>query len=578
MGLQPGTVHAALSYHGDLIVAGTFRFAGSREVNGIARWNGVSWSGFGTGMFSIGGAQGTVLALAEHEGELIAAGSFILADGASVQNIARWNGSTWMPLGGGLEGTVRVLAVRNGELIAGGIFTTAGGTTLNRIARWNGSHWLPLEGPSGNGVNGPIHALAVAQDDLVVGGQFSDAAGVTVGNVATWDGTEWHPMGSSTATVTDLGIHQGTIYGTMRRLARWSNPIWQDIPGLADPPGAVPRPVSTIASHQGALFAAGGDFDHENLPGFLNGFGRWNGHDWSPLGIGQARRHNGEFARVEKLASHGDQIVVGSDMSSVAGIAAWGLASWRAEPVMASVEPRLPSLVNTPVSVSVVVTGEETLPIPGRVRVRADSGQECVAEVADVVAATAARYSCSMLFTSAGTRQLSARFSRSPDHRTLELPIASHTVYEPGEEGDELQLDVQRLQAVTSGTFGTESMRGYRIHISNTSLHMLSDVRLRVDTGGGLLNVLWLCEQVDSGCAPSAGTGFVDTAFNLAAGNSALVDVTGHVDSVGAWIHLPIAAEAQWQGLNTRADLTIIDAVDDDGIHRSGFSREIRLH
>jgi hypothetical protein len=69
---------------------------------------------------------------------------------------------------------VGALTVYNGDLIAGGGFTTAGGTPANKIARWNGSTWAPL----GSGVSGglsKVHALAVYNGELIAGGNFTIA-------------------------------------------------------------------------------------------------------------------------------------------------------------------------------------------------------------------------------------------------------------------------------------------------------------------------------------------------------------------------------------------------------------------
>ena len=56
------------------------------------------------------------------------------------------------------------------DLYAGGCFTTAGGSAANNIAKWNGSSWSPL----GSGMNGAVYALAVSGSDLVCGGLFHD--------------------------------------------------------------------------------------------------------------------------------------------------------------------------------------------------------------------------------------------------------------------------------------------------------------------------------------------------------------------------------------------------------------------
>ena len=62
----------------------------------------------------------TILALTTHNNEIIAAGSFVDPAVPQKRSIARWNGSTWLPVGGGIGGTIYALAVYQGQLIAGG--------------------------------------------------------------------------------------------------------------------------------------------------------------------------------------------------------------------------------------------------------------------------------------------------------------------------------------------------------------------------------------------------------------------------------------------------------------------------
>ncbi|MBX3409535.1 MAG: hypothetical protein KF859_06575 [Phycisphaeraceae bacterium] len=127
-------------------------------------------------------------------GDAVAGGNFTSAGGVTVNRIARWNGSSWAPLGSGFNDWVYALAVMpNGDFIAGGNFTTAGGVAANRIARWNGSSWAPL----GSGMNGSVLALAVLPSgDLVAGSRFSTSGGVTTNEIVRWDGASWTPLGS----------------------------------------------------------------------------------------------------------------------------------------------------------------------------------------------------------------------------------------------------------------------------------------------------------------------------------------------------------------------------------------------
>jgi hypothetical protein len=82
-------------------------------VNGVAKWDGLSWSALGGG---VSGSLGVfsfpiVEALAVfHDGggaALYAGGSFTTAGGIPAANIARWNGTTWSALGSGSKRRAR---------------------------------------------------------------------------------------------------------------------------------------------------------------------------------------------------------------------------------------------------------------------------------------------------------------------------------------------------------------------------------------------------------------------------------------------------------------------------------------
>jgi hypothetical protein len=61
-------------------------------------------------------------------------GQFTTAGGVVANGIAKWNGSSWSALGSGMNGEVRALAVSGSGLYAGGLFTTAGGKVSAYVA------------------------------------------------------------------------------------------------------------------------------------------------------------------------------------------------------------------------------------------------------------------------------------------------------------------------------------------------------------------------------------------------------------------------------------------------------------
>jgi hypothetical protein len=267
-----GDVFALTVFNGDLIAAGGFTTIGGQSIANIARWNGSMWQPLGAGI------SAPVRALTVYNGELIAAGNFHTAGGASVNNIARWNGSAWQPLGSGLgfdfgSDTVYATAVYNGELIACGDFTVAGGASASRVARWNGSTWQPLGAGVGFGVGtATAYSLAVYNNELIVGGAFNLAGGAPANSIARWDGSAWLPLGSG---LTLFGSY-GTTYAlavrgtdllaagrfsaaggnTAQDFARWNGSAW-DAPANISYSGIGPEAVYALSLFRDDLIIAG---------------------------------------------------------------------------------------------------------------------------------------------------------------------------------------------------------------------------------------------------------------------------------------------------------------------------------
>lgn len=297
-----------------LFVGGSHSMAGGIIARGVAKWDGSSWSAVG------GGTDSTVLALAVFDDDgagpnlpaLFAGGVFTAAGGVAASHVAKWDGSSWSPLGSGVNDMVHALTVFDDDgpgpnapaLFAAGRFTQAGGAAANYIARWDGAAWSPL----GSGVNDSVRALAVFDDDgpgtglpaLYVGGLFGWAGGIMTTEIARWDGAAWSALGSGVneivhaLAVYDDGQNPPELYVGGRftgaggmpasRIARWSGSSWSQVAGgvnrlvtsllVFDPDG--PGPAS-------AVLVAGGDFTTaDGQPS--DSIAAWNGSQWSSLG------------------------------------------------------------------------------------------------------------------------------------------------------------------------------------------------------------------------------------------------------------------------------------------------------
>ncbi len=197
-----GTVSALDAYAGELIAAGAFTAAGATPASAIARWNTTTWQPLA------GGVDGSVTSLATYGGSLVVGGSFASVDNAAVaaNSIASWNGAAWSTLGAGivlsdgftdLPGFVNAVKVFGGDLIAAGTFNLAGGTPVKNIARWNGSAWSAM----GDGLGDPdlfdsVNALEVYNGELYATGTFTVSGTDELAILARWDAgaSDWVPV------------------------------------------------------------------------------------------------------------------------------------------------------------------------------------------------------------------------------------------------------------------------------------------------------------------------------------------------------------------------------------------------
>jgi hypothetical protein len=181
--------------------------AGGQEALGVAKWDGSSWSPLGSG------TDDFVLSLAVIGSDLYAGGEFTNIGGIAANHIAKWDGNAWSALGSGVNGAVNALTAFGTNLYVAGDFTTAGGSPANRIAKWDGKAWSPL----GSGIDYWGIALAVSGNDLYAGGRFTNAGGITANGIAKWDGTGWSVLGSGVSggnkpSVNALGVSSTELY------------------------------------------------------------------------------------------------------------------------------------------------------------------------------------------------------------------------------------------------------------------------------------------------------------------------------------------------------------------------------
>ena len=271
-----GNVWAIAVSGSNVYVGGDFTSAGGKTANGIAKWDGRNWSTLGTGINGRKDAFGSpaVYALATSGNDLYTGGRFATAGDVLANGIAKWNGHTWVGLGSGVrtgtyEGVVRALAIQGQDLYAGGQFIHAGGVVAYNIAKWNGHRWSAL----GSGVRGNLEhvlALGVSGSDVYVGGMFTTAAGLNTRNIATWNGRRWSALalqphdGVWKITVAGRNVYVGGTAFTLpsgvvtKGIVKWDGSNWSALGSrLGD--GAYSGPIMAIATSGNDLYL-GGEF------------------------------------------------------------------------------------------------------------------------------------------------------------------------------------------------------------------------------------------------------------------------------------------------------------------------------
>jgi hypothetical protein len=144
------------------------------NCDNVMRFDGVYARVMGSGLNS------NATAIAVIGSNVYFGGKFTMAGGLPANGIARWDGNTWSSVGGSVvgNGTVSTLAAVGQLLYMGGTFTNVGGVPINRLARWDGTNWSALgSGTIYTTSAGTIVSLTGSGSDLYVGGTFRTAGG-----------------------------------------------------------------------------------------------------------------------------------------------------------------------------------------------------------------------------------------------------------------------------------------------------------------------------------------------------------------------------------------------------------------
>lgn len=289
------------TYNNKLIVGGNFSAAGGNNIDNIAAWDGSNWSLLGTGLQStVTATKKGVTSLALYNSDLYAGGSFYASGTTTLIKIAKWNGSAWSSVASSVRDTIwaqeahiDALCSFNGELYAGGTFNKINNIKANHIAKWNGTTWSPLgaglKGDFGMGyIEGVVNAITVYNNEIYAAGHFTLAGTVPAINIAKWNGSVWSAVGTGIPSsslgygVTSLLVHNNELYAGNRvsGISKWNGTSWLSVGGGLVIGGTGGAYAMTV--HNNKLIV-GGDFTSAGTLTSCFHISAWDGISWNHI-------------------------------------------------------------------------------------------------------------------------------------------------------------------------------------------------------------------------------------------------------------------------------------------------------
>lgn len=308
-----GVAYAVARVGDRILVGGNFDSAGAERADSIAGFDTSTGQWIAFRGQRARGVSWFANSFVEYGDDVIVGGTFRWAGDVAASSVARYDtvNRSWSPLadtvGEGVDGWVNSLELVGTQLFVGGYFTRAGGRPARNIARYDlaSRTWSPIGHGSADGVDGMVTALEYSDGMLYVGGGFASAGTVPAYGLARLDlstGT-WGTLGEGDSNgvggfVEDLLVHRGSLFvgggfvsagGEVRsKLARFelATQAWAAFNAGFD---AGPEIVVTALAAWDDVLVAGGRFPSAGgVPAYNIARLNLDTGTWSSLGVGSA--------------------------------------------------------------------------------------------------------------------------------------------------------------------------------------------------------------------------------------------------------------------------------------------------
>ena len=294
-----------------------------------------------------------VHAIAQAGSLLYFGGDFTDAGGiAAADGVAAWNGTTWSAVGAGITaGSVNAIAVDGSHVWVGGTMTFAGPLGQQQLAVWDGTGWADIG--TVFPINGAVSAMAIVGRTLYIGGSFVNAFGlpsadyIVAVNLDTGSYSALAPNdGDINGTVSSItpdgagGIWVGGSFinadqvAAADRIAHYRDGVWSSLGHNGALDGAITATVRGIAATSTDVYAVG-DFTDVAGTGQADHVARYNIASDTWFEVGPPGFFTASDVPLYSVAVDGSRVFVGGTMingggmAKLDGIAAFTGKTWK---------------------------------------------------------------------------------------------------------------------------------------------------------------------------------------------------------------------------------------------------------
>lgn len=196
----PNPVNSIIRFQDTIYITGSFLYSNNTYLNGIAKWDGSSWKPIGRGLRDSFGSPALGYKFKIYNNELYLSGAFDSINGVVAHSLAKYDGVQWSAINNlpiiypNNPNFIYDFEFFNGELYVGGIMDN--NTSIKDIMKWDGSAWVnPGIGMYGLGY---IRGITVFQNELYVIGSYSyyDHPLCPGNCIVKYNGTSWSSVGT----------------------------------------------------------------------------------------------------------------------------------------------------------------------------------------------------------------------------------------------------------------------------------------------------------------------------------------------------------------------------------------------